>query len=809
MKSKNGLLLSLMFVSLFYYGQASAEKTLEPREKLLMDFNWRFHLGDFDAWKQVQDTLQDVYASVKSRGYLKGTVASPDFNDSSWEKINIPHDFVMLGKYSKDNKKAKGFLPGGIGWYRKYFDVSAEDKGKRIYLEFDGVFRDCTVYLNGFLVGGNKSGYASFRFDVTDMIACGDKNYLAVRVDATKDEGWWYEGGGIYRHVWLLKTNALHVAPWGVFVMPQVEEGAGKPAKVKIQTKVLNKNENEEKFKVGSVIYGPDGNKVVDIFNDTGLETWGENTIEQEVEVANPALWSIESPNLYKLVTTIEKEGGVIDRVETTFGIRSIRFDPNKGFFLNGKNVKINGMCNHQDHAGVGIAVPDRLFEFRIKKLKEMGCNAYRTAHSQHAVEVLDECDSQGTMVLAEPRLTSSAPEEMKELETLVLTGRNHPCVIIWNLANEEVNIQGDGFGKNILVSMKHLVKKLDPSRLVTTAQNEGFGTGFTGVVDVIGINYNYIQYDLAQRDFPKKSIIATENSGAVFTRGIYFADKEKGYMTAYDTDFVPWGVGVESTIKMVNERPYIGGGFLWTGFDYRGEPTPLDWPCISSHFGNYDYCGFPKDIVYYFKAWWGDKPVLHIFPHWNWKGREGQEINVWCYSNLDEVELFVNGKSQGKQKMMKDSHLEWKVKYVLGTLEAKGYKNKELVETKVVETTGEPSGIVLIPDRASINADGEDLSIITVQVVDDKGQLVPVANNEISFSVGGKGKLLGLGNGDPADHGNDKGTERKVFGGLCQAIIQAEDHPGEITIKASAPGLKTAELKIISEKAVIRPRSN
>jgi len=503
----------------------------------------------------------------------------------------------------------------------------------------------------------------------------------------------------------------------------------------------------------------------------------------------------------------VEEEDVTVDMIEVNFGIRTIRFDPERGFFLNGKPLKLKGVCIHQDFAGVGIAVPDRIHEFRIEKLKEIGCNAIRCAHNPPAPELLDACDRLGMLVIDENRMMGSSLEALSQLESMILRDRNHPSVFLWSLGNEEKTIQGTDVGARIVATMKRVVKHLDPTRPVTTAMNGSWGSKFSLINDVQGCNYIRCgDIDKFHKDHPRKPIVATETGSTLSTRGIYTNDEKRGYVNAYGTTLPSCGSTPEYMWRFFASRPFVAGVFVWAGYDYRGEPTPYGWPCINSHFGIMDTCGFPKDIYYYYKSWWSDETVLHIFPHWNWEGREGEEIDVWCYSNCEEVELFLNGKSLGGKSMLKNSHLEWKVKYEPGRLEAKGYKNgKEVVATKV-ETTGPPAGLRLIPDRPKIKADNQDVSIITVAVVDAEGRIVPTANNLVKFTISGNGRIIGVGNGDPSSHEPDKAKERRAFNGLCMVIVQSEWKPGKIRLTAESEGLKTATVIIHSEKCGLEP---
>jgi len=712
-----------------------------PRERLLMDFGWRFHLGH--ASDPAQDFGFDGEGMFSKTGDLVESLQEK-FDESKWRPVDLPHDWAVELEFEHDASLVDhGFKPldrnypaTSIGWYRRVFEIPAGDLGKRLQIGFDGVFRDCTVILNGQFIGRNMSGYAPFSYDVTDFLDYGAKNILIVRVDATQGEGWFYEGAGIYRHVWLTKTDPLHVAHGGAYVRSEVQS---ETAAVTVSAEVENQSADVRTFHVVTRLL--DKNGAVAATAETQsmrADPWTTLTLVARTEIHHPLLWSLEEPNLYRAMTTVQdaNSGKTTDQYATSFGVRTIKFDPDEGFFLNGRPVKIKGTCNHQDHAGVGSALPDRIQYYRIEKLKEMGVNGYRTSHNPPTPELLDACDRLGMLVMDETRRMSSDPEALGDLERMIRRDRNHPSVIIWSLANEEP-LQGTDRGARVVSSMKRLARRLDPSRPVTTAMDGGWGEGVSGVVDVQGFNYKHgPEIDAFHRRFPKQPTIGTETGSTVSTRGIYVNDKEQGYVSAYDLNFPPWAATAETWWKIYAERRFLSGGFFWTGFDYRGEPTPYEWPCINSHFGAIDMCGFPKDNFYYYQAWWSDKPVLHLLPHWNWPGKEGQEIDVWCHSNLEKVELFLNGKSLGAKEVSRNSHLEWKVPYEPGTIEARGYKNGRQLLVDKRETTGGPAKILLRPDRREIKADGEDVSLVEVQVLDSQGRLVPVADNDIVFHL-------------------------------------------------------------------------
>jgi beta-galactosidase len=792
-----------------------------PRARLLLDFGWRFHFGHADdptkdfGFGGMRRELQ----FAKSNLYLP--VLDPEFDDSTWRSVDLPHDWaVELPFQNVPSLPVHGGHPVGrefpetsVGWYRRVFDLPGADPGKRVSIDFDGLFRNAVIMFNSHYIGVNFSGYAPFHLDVTDFAAFGDQNVLVVRVDATEGEGWFYEGAGIYRHVWLTKTDPVHVAHGGVYVRPEVR---GPAATAFITTEVENESNTEAVCRVISRILDSQGKTVATAESTSGrVAACEKRTFKSQASIDHPLLWSLEERHLYRAVTTVEREGTILDRDETNFGIRTILFDADKGFFLNGKPVKIKGTCNHQDHAGVGTALPDRLQSYRIERLIEMGSNGYRTSHNPPTPELLDACDRLGMLVMDETRMMSSCAEGLSQLERMIRRDRNHPCIVIWSLGNEEPD-QRTPRGARIISAMKRLTRRLDPSRPVTLAMNNGWGQGASEILDVQGFNYaggggfggarTGERIDDFHKKFPKQPTIGTETASHYFTRGIYANDETRGYVSAYDVNYPNYATSAEKWWKIYSERPFLAGGFAWTGFDYRGEPSPYSWPCISSHFGIMDTCGFAKDVYYYYQSWWGSKPVLHLFPHWNWPGKEGAEIDVWCFTNLDSVELFLNGASLGSKKVEPNSHAEWKVEYAPGVLAARGSKNGQVVLIDKRETTGPPAKLAVCPDRQRIDADGEDVSVIAVEVQDGQGRVMPTASNEVRFSVDGPGRLIGVGNGDPSCHEPDKSNRRSAFNGLCMAFVQAMKRAGEIRVTARADGLVSASAVIEATAATPRP---
>ncbi|HTY36733.1 MAG TPA: beta-galactosidase GalA [Bacteroidota bacterium] len=810
-----GTCLSLAFGQ--QRGATPANTVHHPvREKLLLDFGWKFHLGD--AADPKADFDFGVGTLFAKAGESHGAV-HPNFNDSSWRTLDLPHDWAVEQDFvnvKDEDVMSHGYKPTSrlfpkttIGWYRRAFVIPSEDLGKRLSVKFDGVFRDCVVWLNGHYLGNNLSGYSEFSYDITDYARYGQKNVLVVRVDASQYEGWFYEGAGIYRHTWLIKTEALHIPEYGVFVHTEVGEGN---ASVIAQTDVLNQDENTAECEVTTSVVDASGNAVgrstpggvtVGAFQRSGLS--------QRIEIKSPTLWSVELPYLYTLVSVVRSRGVTTDSVRTPFGIRTIRWDKDRGFFLNGKRVELKGTCNHQDHAGVGSALPDRLQYYRIEKLKEMGSNAYRTSHNPPTNELLEACDRLGMLVMDENRLMGSTPEFMGQFETLVKRDRNHPCVVLWSLGNEEWVIQNTDVGKRVALSLIQKLKELDPTRLYSYAANNGNTyEGINSVLPIRGFNYMTIMdIDKYRKDHPGQILFGSEEASTLCTRGIYTVDTVQGYMSDYDVTATGWGATAEKWWTFYNAREWLAGAFVWTGFDYRGEPTPYSWPCINSHFGIMDVCGFPKTNFFYYQSWWSNKDVLHLAPHWNWSGREGKSVKVWCESNCESVELFLNGKSQGRKTMNRDSHLEWDVRYEPGVLEARGIRGGRLMTTRV-ETSGQPASVRLTVDRTSLDADGEDVGVVTVQALDKQGKAVPTADNLIRFALKGHGRIIGVGNGDPSSHEADKFLDgkyqRRLFNGYCQVIVQSAKDAGTIELEAVSEGLKPAVLALQSIPVSLRP---
>jgi len=794
------LVLSLLVHFHFSHAQDSAGAT---REHINIDKGWRFAFGHpFDAKKDFNNGTA-YFSYLAKAGFGEG-VTTAKFDDRSWRKLDLPHDWAVEQPFNEKASLSHGFKAIGrnfpdasVGWYRISITIPASDLGRHITLAFDGVFRNSIVWVNGHYLGTEPSGYLGFEYDISAYINYGGDNTIVVRADAMMEEGWFYEGAGIYRHVWLNKTNNLHVATNGTFVTSTVN---GNSATLNIDTTVNNDGLKTENFIVTQTILDASGNTVATKTTaKTSVAAMKNELLATKVTIESPKLWDIENPYLYTLKTTIVQDNKTVDSYSTPFGIRTIRFDANEGFFLNGKHVKIKGTNNHQDHAGVGSALPDDLQYYRIKQLKTFGSNAYRCSHNPPTPELLNACDRLGMLVIDEHRLMGITQTHLNDVKRLIDRDRNHPSIISWSVGNEEWGIENNVEGARIAATMQAYVKSLDATRPVTAAFSGGIGSkGITTVMELLGINYIVNKStDEQHKLFPNQSLWGTEEGSTNATRGAYFRDDEKHIIPAYDKAPNNNFISIEDGWKHYASRPYLGGMFIWTGFDYRGEPTPYGWPSITSYFGMVDLCGFPKDDTWYLKSWWANETVLHLLPHWNWQGKEGQPIEVWAYSNCDEVELFLNKKSLGKKAMQPNSHLQWEVNYAPGTLEAVGYKKGKKIITDKVQTTRDAATIQAVSDKNKITANGSSLAMITVDVKDRSGLHVPTADNEITFSVKGPGKIIGVGNGNPTSLEKDRFIETievAAIEGLKEKIVQSLDgNTNEVTVNYNDASWYTA----------------
>ena len=781
----------------------------KAQEKSIQDFDrgWTFHLGDVPSAKNI------------------------DYDDYNWRKLNLPHDWSIEGKFAKDNPATPegGALPGGIGWYRKVFTLPELSRGKIISVDFDGIYQKSEVWINGHLLGFRPNGYISFRYNLTQYLFYGTKkNVIVVKADnSVQPNSRWYSGSGIYRNVWLITTPNLAVDHWGTFVTtPKVSQQS---ATINIKTSIRNYTGKLQNATLTSVLYNSAG-KIVSVKTTTGISVKDTvKEVSQNITINHPNLWSVTQPYLYKLVSKVTDDHSVSDTYETNVGIRYFNFDTDKGFSLNGKPMKILGVCDHHDLGSLGAALNTRALERQLEILKDMGVNGIRTSHNPPAPELLDLCDKMGFVVMDEAFDCWEKGKakydyhlyfkdwHMRDLQDQILRDRNHPSVMIWSIGNE-IPQQSDTSALRIAPELAQIVHSLDITRPITTANDHPDTTNKivkSGAIDLIGYNYHEFDYASFPDRYPGKKFIATETTSGLETRGYYdmpsdsiriwpsrydvpFKDGNPGNtVSAYDNVRPAWGSTHEATWKIMKKYDFLSGMFVWTGFDYLGEPTPYSWPSRSSYFGIIDLAGFPKDIYYMYQGEWTSKTVLHIFPHWNWEA--GKTVDVWAfYNHADEVELFLNGKSLGvKKKTGDDLHVMWRVKYQPGTLKAVSRKDGKTVLTSEIKTAGKPAKIILSADRSSIKADGKDLSFITVKILDAAGNVVPDAENLINFKVNGKAFIAGVDNGDPVSHDSFKVNYRKAFHGLALAIVQAKEKAGKVNFTASADGLTSATLTL------------
>ena len=769
------------------------------------DKDWHFYLGNVPDAKQTA------------------------FNDANWRVLNLPHDWSIEGKFSKDNPATPegGALPGGIGWYRKTFIEPASAKNKLVYIDFDGVYQKSTVWINGHELGFRPNGYISFRYELTPYLHFGGKNTIVVKVDnSVQPNSRWYSGSGIYRNVWLETTSKAAVDHWGTYVTtPQVN---AQSATVELKVKVKN-FEGGLPVTIKTTIYDAAGKPVANYGYIVPNGSLKDTVIEsgQQFTVKNPVLWSVDHPYLYRVSTKVFVNNVLADDYTTPLGIRYFNFDVDKGFSLNGKPMKILGVCDHHDLGSLGSALNTRALERQLQILKAMGCNGIRTSHNPPAPELLDLCDKMGFIVMDEAFDCWEVGKvdfdyhlyfkqwHKRDLVDQVLRDRNHPSVIIWSIGNE-IPQQGDTSALRIAPELAAIVHSLDTTRPLTTANDRPDTSNKiikSGAIDLVGYNYHEASYATFHDRYPGKKFIATETTSGLETRGYYdmpsdsirvwpsnfgkFVGNADNTVSAYDNVRPPWGSTHEATWKVMKKYDFLSGFFIWTGFDYLGEPTPYSWPSRSSYFGIIDLAGFPKDIYYMYQSEWTNKPVLHIFPHWNWP--LGKTVDVWAfYNNADEVELYLNGKSVGiRKKNGDDLHVMWRLKFEPGTLKAVSRKDGKVVLTQEIHTAGKPAKIELSADRSIINADGKDLSFITVKVLDKDGNVVPDADNLVNFKLNGNAFIASVDNGDPVSHDSFKVPYRKAFHGLALAIVQSKDKPGDINFTATSAGLQSASLVI------------
>lgn len=786
---------TLLFIILVCIG-ANFQLSAQPAGRVNFDANWKFHLGDVSGAEKTS------------------------FSDNKWRELDLPHDWSIEGSFRPDNPSGHqgGLLPGGIGWYRKKFNLS-DTAGKKFFIVFDGVYKNSTVYINGNELGTRPYGYATFQYDMTPYILEGE-NVLAVKVDNSKQpDSRWYTGAGIYRHVWLITSSPVYVAQWGTFVTtPAVSK---KEATVNVLTTIANDTPEKSNLSILSTVLDESGKEVATQKQSVKANANSKTEVKTNFKVISPKLWDIENPNLYKLVTKVFQGKDLKDTYTTTFGIRTLAFRADSGFYLNGKNVKILGVCNHHDLGSLGAALNDRALQRQLELLKTMGCNGIRCSHNLMAPELLELCDKMGFLVMDETFDSwyigkDAAPFGFqnyfkdwheREITDMVLRGRNHPSIIFWSIGNEikEQWFPGSTNGGEIARELVATVKKYDTTRFTTSAFNfvrDADKKGMTAAVDVVGFNYTIDAYDEIRQKHPDWFYLASETTSQFDSRGVYHFTLDTIVKTFPDCqasafDDAGGGTTHEEAWLAVKNRPWMSGLYIWTGFDYMGEPAPYEKLAVSSYFGIFDLCGFPKDSYYFYKSQWTSEPMVHLLPHWNWK--EGQQIDVLAYTNCDEVKLYLNGQFLEAKKLADTPKLSlrWKVPFRAGVLEAEGYKNGKLVAADVVKTAGDAAKIELLPDRSTINSDGKDLSFITVKITDENGILVPDADNLVHFELEGEGKIVGVGNGNPMSLEPAKGRERRAFSGMCQVIVQSTGNAGDIKLKASSLGLADATVLI------------
>ena len=815
--------------------------------------------------KEREDTypriIEDFDSGWKFSLAQSGTPTPIDFDDSSWRDIELPHDWAIEGDFSQDNPSGTGggALPGGLGWYRKTFNVPASDSGKRISVEFDGAYMQTEVFINGQSLGMRPYGYISFGYDLTPYIRFGQENVIAVKVDnSDQPNSRWYSGCGIYRDVRLVKTACQHVVRDGTFVRADKLDGNG-DAPVSAEISVRNDSDSPVDATLRCSILDDKGRQVTTMEGQVVLGSGTTSVASLEGSIPSAHLWSVSDPYLYTLETSVLVEGSVVDKYLTPFGVRTISFDLD-GFRLNGKKVKLNGVCMHHDLGCLGAATSRRAIERQLEILRGMGCNAIRTSHNPPSPILLDLCDRMGFLVMDESfdmwRRRKTANDYARyfdkwyeqDLRDFVRRDRNHPSIVIWSIGNEVLeqwsSADADTLSleeANLILNLGHaseevpaggeealsvnslltirladIVREMDPSRPITAGCNE---TGKwnhlfrSGALDVIGFNYHNQDVLKVPQNYPGKPFVITESNSALATRGYYRMPSDSMYIfptsflapfhddsyscSSYDNCHVPWGNTHEQTLKIIRDNDYVSGQFIWTGFDYIGEPTPYPWPARSSYFGVVDLAGFPKDAWWLYRSEWTDEPTLHLFPHWNWE--EGQDIDMWCYyNNADEVELFVNGQSAGVKSKTEDClHAQWRVKYLPGSVRVVSRKDGKEVAAQTIRTAGEPYMVKLTPDRSVISADGKDLSFVTVEILDKDGNLCPWAENDVQFDVKGTARIEGVDNGSPISMERFKDSHRKAFYGKCLVVLRGSSNKGKAVLTARSAGLQEDRVTI------------
>ena len=803
-----------------------------PRSVVSLDKDWQLYpMREFTLWPAAAVLTAHQIGQLKIPAPGKG-----------WQPVQLPDDYIVRGEFSlepnasllaggavcplggreceipngspptgkkgalnrpgRDAYGGHGYLPVYPAWYQRTLSIPASAKDRSVWLDFGGVYRDAVVFVNRQFIDQHASGYTGFRLNITSAVRFGEQNTITVFVDPRWYEGWWYEGGGIYRHVSLIVTNRLQIAPWGTFVEAQVDHAA---AHLTIQTTVRNGDPSSRSFSLVSRVMDAAGKVIASTSDPEQLAGRQDATFSQHIGLHDALLWSPEHPSLYTLATTIRAGDTAVDKELTTFGVRTLRFDPNQGFFLNGRRVEIHGMCVHHDFPGVGVAAPDNLWAWRIAKLQALGANAWRCAHNPVSEAFYDAADRMGMLVMDEnrhlgdtwfPKATETTPDSgLADVQAMVLQHRNHPSIIMWSICNEE----GQGakpYGAKMFAAMKDAVKKIDPGRPVTGGINGGYTKeGYISVEDILGMNYHNTEFLKIHAEFPGLMIFGSEDINAKTSRGTLETSRDTALCSQSDCEASekdpnpgPW----RSWVPVV-ENPFVAGQFVWTGFDYRGEPNPFSWPAVTSQTGVMDLCGFPKPVYYYWRAVWQEKPSVYVFA--------GQGRSLRSFSNCERVELLLDGKSLGTRDMPRDQFLDWHVPYERGTLTAIGYNPGHNIGRAAarytIHTSGAPAALRLTAELSSLPANGEAVAPVRVEVVDAHGEIAAYSDHFIRFSVFGAGTLAGVANGDPTSHEANNGSARRAFRGLAMVMVRAMDHPGAITVKAQTDGLESASIVI------------
>jgi beta-galactosidase len=779
------------------------------------------------------------------KGELPGAEAA-DYDDAAWRGLDVPHDWAIEGPFDPKVSPHQGSLPYfGVAWYRRSFELPESGRGRFYSVLFDGVMSNARVFLNGVELGARPYGYIGFAFDLTPHLRFAGRNVLAVRVAPEDQSSRWYPGAGIYRHVWLEVTGSIHVTRWGTYVTtPSVSEAE---ATVSVRSEIRNREANPVRAVVSTRLVDAEGVEAATSETAWTVGAAQTESVPSQLVVKRPRRWDLESPHLYRAITTVRVGGEVRDHYETPFGIRSIAWGREKGFLLNGRRVQFQGVCNHHDLGALGAAVNRRATERQLEILKRMGANAIRTSHNPPSPELLDAADRLGLLVMDEafdmwgrPKVPNGhgkyfAEWGERDLRDMIRRDRNHPSIVMWSIGNEMLE-QDMPEGREVARRLTAICHEEDGTRPVTAGFNQvenALQNKLTDEVDIPGFNYGVRRYSKILAEHPAWAIIGAETASCVSSRGVYHLPLEKYekhpslQISSYDIIAPRWAYCPDVEFAGLAASPEVMGEFVWTGFDYLGEPTPYfawdqpreerDWPSRSSYFGIVDLAGFPKDRYFLYQSQWSKEPMVHVLPHWNWKGREGQPIPVMAYTNASEVELFLDGRSLGRKtkgaepvpipvgKSASDDptfatpyRVQWTVPFRPGTLEVVAYAQGRLVARKSVATAGAPAKVVLVPDRRLLTADGEDLSFVTVRIEDRKGNLCPLAENLVRFDISGEGTLAAVDNGNAASLESFQANERKAFGGLALLVVRSKrGRPGSIGISATSAGLRAAQVSL------------